>query len=81
MPWAICIKNIESGKMELVCKGSKVDLDDPRYADECHIVPITEDEEEIRFGAHEFTRQCYCHPKVENFVNNRTLIMHREAVN
>ena len=81
MPWAICIKNIETGKMELVCEGFKADLDDPRYADEVHIVPTTEADGWIRFGVHDFKRDCCCHPKIRNYVNNRTLILHSEAVN
>lgn len=80
MPWAIAIKNIEAGKMELVC-GDLPSLDDPRYEDVAHIVPVPEEADVMNFGVHDFTKDCCCHPKVEHFVHNRTLISHREAVN
>ena len=84
MPWATCLKSTETGKMMLVTPDQRPDSDDPRYEQEVHIVPVVtdpKDENYYTFGVHDFTHNCYCHPKIQEQVHGRTLILHREVVN
>jgi hypothetical protein len=85
MPWATFLKNRESSKMVMLGQDQTPDSDDPRYGDEVHIVPIAvvkrEDGEYYEFGIHDFKRDCYCHPKVQEQVFGRTLVIHKEMVN
>ena len=85
MPWVVVIENIESGKMELMRNDMPIDPDHPRYGQEAHIVPCNEgdivDQFNFSFGAHEFTRACYCHPEVCEQVYGRRLVIHRPATN
>lgn len=82
--WAVCIKNLEVGKMQLITPDMSVDPDDPRWDQEVHIVPVTENPEKplsLDFGVHDFVRNCACHPKIEKQRFGRTIISHQEAVN
>jgi 5-methylcytosine-specific restriction endonuclease McrA len=82
--WAVCIKNLEVGKMQLITPDMSVDPDDPRWDREVHIVPVTENPEKpsnLDFGVHDFVRNCACHPKIEKQRFGRTIISHQEAVN
>jgi hypothetical protein len=84
MRWAVCIKNLEVGKMQLITPDMTVDADDPRYGDEAHIVPVSEnqaDPDYLSFGVHDFVRDCACHPTVETRCGYRTIISHSAAVN
>lgn len=84
MRWAVCMKNLEAGKMQLITPDMSVDEDDPRYGDDVHIVPVVEDHkdpETLSFGIHDFVRDCYCHPKVQEHCGSRTIICHQAAVN
>jgi hypothetical protein len=84
MPWAICVKNLEIGEMVLITPDMTVDVDDPRYDDEVHIVPVTidtKDPDYLSFGVHDFKRDCYCHPKIQKHCGGRTVIKHRATVN
>ncbi len=84
MRWAVCVKNLEAGQMQLITPDMTVDADDPRFGDDVHIVPVSEDQKDsdyLSFGVHDFVRDCYCHPKVQEQCYGRTLISHREAVN
>jgi hypothetical protein len=79
--WATVLKNVEVDKFVLVEAGDRVDVDDSRYGDEVHIVPVTVEKEEISFGVHDFRRECHCHPRVEEQVFGRTLVIHTDMVN
>ena len=87
MPWAVALKHTNTGAIELVTEGMRVDADDPRYENEVHIAPVKETGDKDfaytfgHFGHHEFTRQCSCHPRIENRVGGRTLVIHSERVN
>jgi hypothetical protein len=70
--------------MQLIEKGHGPDLDDLRWGEDVHIVPITDDPDDpdmILFGIHDFTRDCYCHPRIQEQCYGRTLVLHSEAVN
>jgi hypothetical protein len=32
-------------------------------------------------GVHECTRECCCHPTVQGYVFNRTLVLHKDTAN
>jgi hypothetical protein len=84
MPWAICVKNLEIGEMVLITPDMSVDVDDPRFDDEVHIVPVVvdpKDPDRLSFGIHDFVRDCVCHPKIQNHCGGRTVIKHRAVVN
>jgi hypothetical protein len=84
MRWAVCVKNIEVGKMMLITPDMSVDVDDPRLGDEVHIVPVVEDQKDpdwLSFGVHDFVRDCYCHPKIQEQCYGRTIISHSATVN
>jgi hypothetical protein len=81
MPWGTYLKSTESGKMVLVPPSEKPDSNDPRYEQEVHIVPVKVDGENISLGIHDLVRECVCHPKIQEQVHERTLIIHREMVN
>ena len=83
MRWAICMKNLEVGKMQLITPDMSVDENDPRYDDDVHIVPVVEDPKDptcLSFGVHDFVRDCACHPKIQERLY-RNIISHRSAVN
>jgi hypothetical protein len=78
------MKNVEIGKMVLITPDMRVDENDPRYADEVHIVPVKVDKNDptwLTFGIHDFVRDCYCHPKVEEQCLGRTIVTHSATVN
>lgn len=84
MPWVLCVKNIETGRFELVTEGMQIDADDPRYDEDVHFVPVSEHPKEknyLTFGVHTPLRECVCRPKIEENCFNRTQIIHREQVN
>jgi hypothetical protein len=84
MQWAVCMKNLEVGKMQLISPDNPIDHDDPRYDDEVHIVPVVtdpRDPEMLSCGVHDFIRECYCHPKIHPQCGSRTIICHQAAVN
>jgi hypothetical protein len=83
MRWALCMKNLEVGKMQLITPDMTVDEDDPRFGDDLHIVPLVENQiypNRISFGVHEFERTCACHPRFEAGLY-RNIITHQAAVN
>jgi hypothetical protein len=82
MEWVVCIRNLEDKKMVLI-QDEKPDVDDPRWSDEAHIVPVSDHPlmpGYITFGIHDFIRDCACHPKIQDQVYGRTLIVHRTEV-
>jgi len=84
MRWAVCMKNLEADKMQLITPDMTVDADDPRFSDEVHIVPVSEDQQDpewLSFGVHDFVRNCCCHPKVEPRAGGRAIISHSAMVN
>jgi hypothetical protein len=84
MRWAVCMKNVEVGKMQLITPDMSVDGDDPRFGDEVHIVPVVEDPKDptfLSFGFHDFVSGCVCHPKIQPQCGSRTIITHQAAVN
>lgn len=83
MRWAVCVKNLEVGKMQLITPDMTLDADDPIYGDDVHIVPVVEDKKDptyLSFGVHDFVRDCACHPKVQDGLS-RTIITHQAAFN
>jgi hypothetical protein len=84
MRWAIVMKNLEAGKMQLITPDMTGASEDPRFGDDVHIVPVVEDPKDpniLSFGVHDFITDCACHPRVEPQCNGRTLITHSAAVN
>jgi hypothetical protein len=79
--WATCLKEVETGRWLLIPPEEKPDNDDPRFEQIVHIVPVKQDGEYLSFGIHDFTPECYCHPKVQEQVFGRTIICHTEVVN
>jgi hypothetical protein len=79
MPWAIALRETESQRVMLWDGQQKIDPDDPRFEQEVHIVPFTEEDDEwMTFGLHDFTRECCCKPRVETQVNDRDKIIHND---
>lgn len=84
MRWAICMKNLEAGKWQLITPDMTVDEDDPLFGDDVHIVPVVQHPDKpdhLSFGVHDFVRECPCHTKVEEQVSGRTIVTHSGAVN
>jgi hypothetical protein len=84
MRWALCIKDLESGKVVLICADEAESFEAPEYRHELHIVPIDENKATgdcVSFGFHDFVRDCACHPKIQEQCGSRTIISHRAMVN
>lgn len=82
--WAVCLKNLESDKWQMIPCGEHVDHDDPRYGDEIHVMPCFDDpqvENHLNFGFHDFSRECVCHPKLQPQASGKVMIIHNERVN
>lgn len=85
MPWAVAIRRLDIGKVQLVTDDMQtIDCDDPTYEDDVHVVPckvaVSGDGcVETLFGSHDFTRKCYCDPVVEEQVVGKNIVRHREA--
>ncbi len=83
MLWVTCMRNLKTGKMELIPPGGKPADEDPKYDQDVHIVPCTDQstETELYFtlGNHDFKRNCYCHPKIREQLRGRTLVMHEDG--
>ena len=77
MPWVLAIKEIATGKIRTLSPEDRIAPDDTRYGD-VHVAPVYEDGSMLSFGAHEFTRQCYCHPEVRISLDQRPIVVHRE---
>lgn len=83
MGWAIGMLHLKTGMVELFA-GQKITRDDPEYGPDVHIVPIKPingSGADLSFGAHEFTRQCYCHPTTRPCSEHKTFIFHKDIVN
>jgi hypothetical protein len=83
MEWAIGFICLKTGKVELY-GGEDTDLSDPAYGPDIHIVPcdpIKGNKADLTFGAHEFTRECYCHPRTKPCSPHKTLVLHNGTVN
>jgi hypothetical protein len=84
MPWAVVMKNLETGKMEIIPANVRVDANDPRFGLNVHIVPMSPDLENPGchwFGVHEFAESCCCRPEIQEQVYGGRLVIHRESVN
>jgi hypothetical protein len=84
MPWAVAIRRLDIGKIQLVTDDLKVDCDDPNYGDDvhvvpCKVVPLSDGYVDTTFGSHEFTRKCYCDPVLESQLLGKNIIRHREG--
>jgi hypothetical protein len=81
--WAKCIENVQMGKMEIIPPEKRVLADDPRYAPEIHIVPCRPEDVtnifEFQLGAHDFSQQCYCRPKIQHCADGRMIVIHSEG--
>lgn len=81
MPWGVCVTHRATGKVLLLDKEEdEIDPDDPTYADDVHVVPMTEDGLHLSFGVHVFTRNCICHPQVNEGLA-RNMVIHSERCN
>jgi hypothetical protein len=83
MGWAIGMLNLKTGMIELYA-GQKITKDDPEYGPDVHIIPINPisgSGADLSFGAHEFTRQCYCHPTTRPATPHKTFVFHKNTVN
>lgn len=83
MCWLVIVKNVESGRLELVTPAAEFDCDDPRYDKTVHIVPFkTEpDPQRLNLGVHNLGEDCVCRPKITNTWAGQRIISHRAAVN
>jgi hypothetical protein len=83
MRWLVVIKNIESGRLEIITPTTKFDHDAPHYDNTVHIVPFKEepDPQRLSFGVHELAYNCACHPKIQEQCGSQTIITHRVEVN
>lgn len=62
--WAIALKDTVNGQIRLVEEDNLGGLCDLKRF-ERHIVPFTEVGDEMRFGVHDFTRNCICRPRID----------------
>jgi hypothetical protein len=84
MGWALCIKDLESGKVTLIRPDEVERFEAPKHRHEFHIVPIDENkvsEDCVSYGFHDFVRDCVCHPKIQVQSFGRTIISHKAEVN
>ncbi len=84
MRWALCIKNLESGKVVIISPEEAECFEAPKHRHEFHIVPIDENkatEDYVSFGFHDFVRDCVCHPEIQVQSFGRILISHKALVN
>lgn len=84
MPLVACLHNVETGEYECLLEGQHIDADDPKYAEDVHVIPVTGEFNEKTvdtIGYHTMDRKCICGPRIEEQLNNRNLIWHKEAVN
>lgn len=71
--WANLAVEIATGKVLLVTsKMETIDLD--RY--QRHLVPCTEEGDDLVFRCHQFTRLCQCRPRIEED-QSYDIIVHR----
>lgn len=84
MGWAIVIQEVDSRKWVVLTSGTAIDVDDPMYERDVHIVPVVEDKKNSRFlrtGIHNLKRECCCRPRIQEEVHRRTLVIHSDKVN
>jgi len=81
--WLVVVKNIESGRLEIVTPTTYFDPEDPRYDRAVHIVPLKEepDPQQLNFGVHNLSDDCACRPKITNSWAGQKIISHRATVN
>jgi hypothetical protein len=83
MRWLVVVRNIESGRLEIITPTTDFDPEDPRYDRVVHIVPFKEepDPQRLNFGVHNLSDDCACHPKVTYSWAEQRIISHESAVN
>jgi hypothetical protein len=87
MPWAVAVQRRDDGKVQLLTNELldyiNLDYDSSEFEDDVHVVPCTVvpvgEDEDIKFGSHDFTRKCYCEPVLKPGSFEKTLVVHREA--
>lgn len=73
--WTVAIKDMETGVIRLMLeedRNTTMDLD--RF--ERHVVPYWEEGDVMRFSVHDFTRSCYCRPRIEFDDHGYELVIH-----
>jgi len=80
MGWAIGVLNLKTGIIDLFV-GQTLGTED--HGTDVHVIPCNpvNEQNDLDFGAHEFTRQCYCHPTTKPGPKHQVFIFHREIVN
>ena len=84
MRWLVVVRNIDTGRMEIITPDTDLDACTSRYDDVVHILPFkTEpDPQRLDFGIHELHDACACHPKItKRELTDQTVIKHQAAVN
>jgi hypothetical protein len=83
MCWLVVVRNVESGRLEIITPDMEFDCDDPRYDKTVHIIPFkTEpDPQRLNFGVHNLGEDCVCRPKITDSWAGQRIISHRAVVN
>lgn len=82
MAWAVVVQDLKTGSVELIDReDARPDLRD--LAADIHILPLSNTSErgDWGFGAHDFSRRCYCVPKLRPHSEIQTFVVHRNIVN
>lgn len=79
--WVLAIHNMMDGDIQILTEGMQVWDDDPMFGDDVHVVPCREEGDDLMFGPHDFTRECYCTPAVQPNVRGKNLVIHSAVVN
>lgn len=63
--WAVCLKQLD-GQVVVFTPDMKNRVAAGDFEKEAHIVPYAVDGNHYSLGAHDITRSCACHPRIEN---------------
>jgi hypothetical protein len=81
VPWIAVYEDLEEGKWCAVTSETRIDDEDPNVGEDVHVIPVTVQGDDYRFGVHVMRRDCVCHPEIDVRVLRRTRVIHSEKVN
>lgn len=73
--WAWAVVDTATHEIRLIDTEDEVESG-PGY--ERHVVPFVENGEYLSFCAHEFTRRCYCRPRIETNLYDDVIVIHED---
>ena len=74
--WTWTVVNRMTNRVQLVHTDNEEVPSGPEY--ERHVLPYNDDGDMLSFGAHEFTRNCFCRPRIDVNLRGDVIVIHED---